>query len=569
MLREADATVAAGLSEALSVPWPVGRLLASRRLTTADAAASFMDPRLNSLADPFQLRGMASAVERIWYAIGAGQSIVVFGDFDADGVTSAALLVDVLRCLGAQTGAFLPCRFADGYGLKPGALDRCIATMRPDLIITVDCGTGSVEAGRVAAAAGVDLVVTDHHECVGAVIGAHAVVNPKLGEDANDVHALAGVGVAFKLCHALVKRGIEDGCDAVQGLDLRNWLPLVAIGTVADVVPLVGENRILVRHGLERLSRCPCVGLKALMDVAGVHGAVTTYHVGFVLGPRLNAAGRLENAHLALDLLLAQDYDEAKQLALALDAANSERQRIERETVDAAMEDVASRFKADRDLGIVVAAPGWHVGTIGLVASRLSARFHRPSVVISLDGEGGGRGSCRSIEALDVLEVLHDVRHHLLTFGGHRMAAGLNIAASEVDAFREAFNAACRIRLAGRDLRPIAYVDAEINLADANQWLYDTVRRLAPFGVNNARPLWQVNGVRLAGPVRRVGRGGKHLKMTLVSGGVKLDAVGFGLGDALIPDGSMDILFTLEENTFRGKTSLQLDIKDVRASSEG
>ena len=431
------------------------------------------------------------------------------------------------------------------------------------LIVTVDCGSNDGEAVLKAKDAGVDVVVTDHHE-VSEPAPAVALVNPKLGES-DDLKSLAGVGVAFKLCHALVKAGLEDEWPELATLDLRDYLDLVAVGTVADVVPLTGENRTLVRHGLARLNGEPCLGLRALKEVAGVHSRVSGYHLGFLIGPRINAAGRIETADIALDLLLEKDPRHARELASRLDSLNRERKRIEDEILEAAVTQLGRRPKSVPG-GIVVSEEGWHLGTIGIVSSRLTGLYRVPSAVIAMAKDGMGRGSCRSTEAVDILAVLEECGDLLETFGGHRMAAGLSIDRSNIEAFARRFDEACAARLEGTDLRHTQRVDAWITLGEADYTLLNAVDRLRPLGQGNPTPTWGVRGVRPVGPPRVVGKKMAHLKMTVAAGGSQMDAIAFNMGDVRVPDGALDIVFQLQENTYLGRKKLQLNIRDFCAS---
>lgn len=560
-----DPGAVAELARALRIPPAVAAVLAARGYAERESTGRFLNPRLADITDPFCLPGMAEAVERIWKAVDAGERMVVFGDYDADGVTSSALLVDVLRHLGApRVDAFVPCRFADGYGLTMSALARCLDSKRPDLLITVDCGTMSVEAVATAQARGTDVVVTDHHAVSGAAAAAVALVNPKLGASQDSTTSLAGVGVAFKLCHALVKEGLRRGRDAARRIDLRDWLDLVATGTVADVVPLTGENRILVRHGLDRINRSPSVGLQALIREAGVDTDLDCYHLGFLIGPRLNAAGRLGSAERAVRLLLTRDADEARGLARELSDENARRRRIEdgiREQAEACIGEICDPRSA---FGLVAAGRDWHSGTVGIVAARLCSMYYRPTVVVSIDEDGLGHGSGRSIEEIDLVDVLSESAELLERYGGHRMAAGLTVRADRLESFRKRFEASCRERLAGTDLRPSIEVDGWLRMPDADDGLLQAIRMLKPMGMGNPEPVWGVRGVRLAGPPRVVGR--NHLKLLLAAGGTQMDAIGFGLGEQPVPDGELDVLFTLRENVYRGRRSLQLQVKDFRPS---
>jgi single-stranded-DNA-specific exonuclease len=547
---------------ALGVPPAIARVLAARGIRDAAAADAFLNPRLSALGDPSALPDLDRAVERIWRAIDAGERIAVFGDYDVDGITSAALLTRVLRALGANAQPFLPLRLEEGYGLSIDALSRCLETLKPRLIVTVDCGTGSVESVEIARRRGVDVIVTDHHQPGKSQAPALALVNPKLGDDSS-LHGLAGVGVAFKLCHGLVKAGRARGHEAARGLDLRAHLDFVALGTIADIVPLVGENRILAHHGLAQLNRTQHSGLAALIDVAGIEGEIDAYEVGFILGPRLNAAGRMGDAQRALDLLIETPGHDLYSLARELDASNRNRRDIEERALKEALSELEARFDPARDFGLVVGRPHWHPGVVGIVASRLLQRFHRPVAVVALDEEGG-RGSCRSIEGFDMMEALSACASDLAKYGGHTMAAGLELKPGRFDAFAAAFNASARRLLAGRDLRPVQRIDAWLALDEVDEAMLAGLDRMRPFGVGNAMPVWAARGVRLAGPPRAVGKG--HLKMLLASGGRQYDAIAWGMAGRDIPDGPLDIAFHLKRDHFMGQPRISLHIQDFRAS---
>ena len=560
---EGDQALAQTLSSQSGLPVPLVSLLVSRGFTTAETIDRFLNPRLSDLADPSRLPDMGKAVDRIWQAIDKNEAIVVFGDYDVDGVSSTALMVQVLTKLGARITPFLPHRIEDGYGLSIEPLKRCLETGDPKLLITVDCGTGSVEAAEWARSVHLDVVVTDHHEASGPVAPVLALVNPKLGTEER-IKALAGVGVAFKLCHALVKKGRETGVPAAAATDLRDYLDLVALGTIADIVPLQDENRIYARHGLARLNQTDSIGLKSLIEVAGIKGEVEAYHVGFILGPRLNAAGRIGDAQAALELLLTDQPERAHVLALQLDRANRERQDIEARIVREATTQIDSFFEPAKHFSLVVASDQWHAGVVGIVASRLSARYRRPAVVIALDESGMGRGSCRSIEGFDLVHHLGACSDQLLRFGGHAMAAGLELKAEAVDAFRKKFNQVAAGVLDGADLRPVQTVDAWLNLGEADQSMLDALDRMRPFGFGNPTPVFAARGLRVVGQPRIVGNG--HLKMTLADGGVQRETIGFNLGERGVPEGLIDAAFQLQKNTYMGRETIQLNLQDFRSS---
>jgi single-stranded-DNA-specific exonuclease len=542
---------------------PLARMLASRGFLDPNSVDHFLNPRLSDLSDPFLLPGMDQAVDRIWKAIDTGQQIVVFGDYDVDGITSTALMIQVLGRLGAKACPFLPHRIDDGYGLAEETLQRCIDTLRPQLVITVDCGTGAADSVKLAGRAGVDVVVTDHHAPSGLIAPAIAVVNPKLGLD-EDSKELAGVGVAFKVCHALLKVGRQKGRHTAATVDLRSYLDLVGVGTIADIVPLKAENRILARYGLDQLNKTISVGLKALVEVAGIEGHLDAYHVGFLIGPRLNAAGRLGDAQAALDLLLTHDPRRARDVALQLDQSNRERQHVEKQMVEEAIKELETTFDPKKDFGLVLARKGWHPGVIGIVASRLCQSYRRPTIVIALDETREGRGSCRSIEEFNIVDRLEECSDLLIRFGGHAMAAGLDIRDVHIEAFREKFNQVAARSLEGVDLRPVQKIDAWIDLWEADDRLLEGLKRMRPFGLGNPTPVWGSRGVRVVGQPRVLKE--KHLKMWVASGAVQRNAIAFGHGQREIPAGLIDIAFQLDQNMYGGRQSLQLKVQDFRAS---
>jgi len=557
-----DGVLAAQLANALDLPLPVAEMLTGFGYRDMAAIDRFLNPRLSELSDPFLMPDMEPAVRRIQQAILADESIAVYGDYDVDGIVSTGLLVQVLQRLGAHmVTPCLPSRQEDGYGLSLAALKRCMAQCRPTLLITVDCGTNAVETVRLAQAAGVDVVVTDHHESSGQRVGALAVVNPKLGGN-DGLKILAGVGVVFKLCHGLIKAGRGQGLQVAQGIDLREYLDWVAVGTVADIVPLTGENRILVRHGLAQMNQNLAPRWKSLADIAGIRGAIDAQHIGYGLGPRLNAAGRMGRADMSLELLLTDDMARAREIAMELDGANRERQKIESAIVAEAIRALDLNFDAQAHYGLVISGIGWHSGVIGIVASRLVAHYRRPVVVVAFDENGVGRGSCRSIEGYHLLKGLERCRQYLVTYGGHEMAAGLEIRQPQYEAFCTAFNEVAKLELEGRDLRPVQRISAWITLEQVNDALYAAMDALRPFGQDNPVPVLAVRGVRIQGQPRRVGT--NHLRFTVGDGRTSRSAIAFRMADTAIPSGPLDVAFTFHKNNFMGNATLELNVQDIR-----
>jgi len=537
---------------------PLVALFVQRGCKTAEDVAQFMNPALNTLRDPFELPDMHAAVDRIRRALVDQEPITIFGDYDVDGVCSTALLVRVLRMLGGEVSAFIPNRLDDGYGLSLDSLAVCVAKNKPSLIITVDCGTHSVKSVEKASVWGIDVIITDHHEPGKTLAKAVAVVNPKIVKNHPD-SILAGVGVAFKLCHALIKEGRDAGCPLAALLDLRDYLDFVAVATLTDQVPLLGENRALVRAGLQALQDSKWTGWNALKKEAGLNGEIETWHAGFTLGPRINAAGRIGRVDAALELLLTDLPARADEQARLLEIANRERQLIEKEIVHEALEEVEATFDEHKHFGLVIAREGWHIGVIGIVASRLVARYGRPVVVIGMN-DGTGRGSCRSIEGFNMLDGLHACSDLLKQFGGHAMAAGLEIEPHHLDAFKERLNAFAAEQLKNVDLRPLLRMDYSIELASVDSKLMEGLKWIGPFGSENPEPIWGAYGIHV--DESRILQE-KHLKLTLSDGETRREAIGFNQAEKL-PAGAVDIAFTLQENTWNGRTTLQLNLKEIR-----
>ena len=550
------------LVRALRLPEPLCRLLVLRGYSTIDGAKSFLRPRLEGLGDPWAMAGMEAAVERVSRALERGETILVHGDYDVDGICATALYTRVLRLLGGRVRPFVPRRLVDGYDLGAAGVAAAVEA-GATLILTADCGIVAHEAIAAAAAAGIDVVVTDHHTPGPELPAAAGVLNPNRPDCPYPDKTLSGTGVAFKLCQALwAARGMP-------AEDLWYFLDLVAIATIADLAPLTGENRILTRYGLRVLPVTRNAGLRALLRRTGLADKprIVAGHVSHVLGPRLNAVGRMGEAAWGVRLLLAESEAEAEPLAERLESDNRERQIADRETLREALELLERSYDPERDHAVVLAAPGWHAGVIGIVASRVVERIHRPTILIAIAEAGRpARGSARSIPAFHLYEALRACAHYLERYGGHKYAAGLEIRPERIDAFREAFNAHACATLTADDLVAEVEVDVELRLADANAELFRYLRHLGPFGVGNPEPVFAARGVSVAGYPRVVGDG--HLKLDLVQDGVRLDAIGFRMAERMrevdVNRGAIDVAFQLQEDRWGNQVSLQARLVDLR-----
>jgi len=556
----APADRVAALQNSLRLPEPLCRLLVIRGLGDDADARTFLRPRLEQSHDPFLLAGMEPTVHRLLTALDRGERILVHGDYDVDGICATALYTRVLRRLGGEVIPFVPHRLEAGYDLGPAGLEaarRAGAT----LILTGDCGI--VAHGAVAAAvqAGIDVVVTDHHTPGTTLPPALAVINPRRADCPYPDKALAGTGVAFKVCQALYQaRGLDPE-------ELWYHLDLVALATVADLVPLTGENRIFTKFGLRVMEESRNPGLRALVQSAGVSGPLSAGQVGHQIAPRLNAIGRMDDAAWGVRLLLTDSAVEAASIAARLEEQNRIRQAVDRRTLQEALELLAQDYDPETDYGIVLAAPGWHPGVIGIVASRVVELIHRPTIMIAIDEAAGrARGSGRSIRGLHLYETIADCAYHLDRFGGHHQAAGLELRPERIDAFRADFNARARERLAPSDLTAEVEIDLEIELGEVDHELYQMLRHFGPFGIKNPAPVFAAYGVRVVGAPRVVGDG--HLKLVLGQGNARLGAIGFRMAERVpdlgLPHNAVDVAFQLQENSWNGRSELQARLVDIR-----
>jgi single-stranded-DNA-specific exonuclease len=561
--KSCDQTHVNEVAQQLAVSPITARLLCIRGLDELDQARRFLTPSLSDLHDPFALTDMAPAVDRILAAIERQERIAVHGDYDVDGVTSTVIVRRALELLGADVIHYIPERLRDGYGLQTAALDRLRAE-GVRLVISVDCGIRADEAARFASSIGLDLIITDHHEPDTVLPPAFAVINPKRHDCSYPEKNLAGVGVALKLVHALCLR-------TGRGAWLPAFVKIASIGTLADVVPLTGENRVIAKLGLGMLSAGPHkIGLRALLDVCGLSGKeIDSYHIGFVIGPRVNAAGRMSTPDIAARLLLASDElmaDEARALAEQLDAENVRRQKEEADIVGAARKIV----EADPDIGsrtvLVVSGEGWHRGVIGIVASKLVDAFHRPAVVLSEDGETA-HGSCRSIPSFDMLSALESCGDLMIKFGGHRQAAGLTLETARIKELRRRINEHADTCLQPDDLRPRLWIDGALTFRSISSQVASEISALAPFGAGNPCPVFRASKVEIIDGPRLVKD--RHLKMAFRQDGRVMRGIAWRAADreqfVWEHRAAIDLAFSLEQDTWNGERYLQLSVADFRA----
>ncbi len=557
------------LSATASISPVLAQILINRGLKTSAEISSFLNPSLSQLTDPFDIDGMQRAVERISVAAKTGEKVLVHGDYDVDGLTATAILVRALRMIGIDCDYFIPNRMAQGYGFKSSSVVRA-RQAGATLVITVDCGITSFEAATLCKQEGIDLIITDHHEPAtdhqsdnkhvtannDTLPDAVAVVNPKLSGRATPASHLSGAGVALKLAHAL-------SLSHNERISIDEFLDLAALGTMADIVPLTGENRCIVKEGLRMINNGTRPGLRALIDVSGLGGkTMRTGLLVFTLAPRINAAGRIDDANAVVRLLLTDSAEEAFDISLLLDKQNSERQRIEKEVHREALDQLKRKGISPV---IVLGDKGWHQGVIGIAASRITEEFHRPVILLSFDGEVA-RGSARSIPAFDINRALSSCKDLLRAFGGHKQAAGLELEVKNISSFEERMNSSAREALTDNDFVPLLEIDAQVEFSEITFNLTQELETLEPFGYGNPEPLLGSKGLEVVSP--RIVKD-NHLKMKLRQKSQSIDAIGFDMAswyENLRGDSAVDAVFTPSINEWEESRYLQLHLKALRPS---
>lgn len=547
------------ITSEVDLPRPIVEILINRKIDTPQKVSQFIDPQLKDLSDPFLLKGMPDAVSRITDALRENEKILIYGDYDVDGITATSLLYLVFNRLGAQVDFYLPNRLVEGYGLtRDGILEAKQRGM--SLIVTVDTGITAVEEVEFARSEGIDCIITDHHETGDRIPNAVSIVNPKQDNCPYDRAELSGVGVAFKLAQALYIRLNQDISELDQHLDL------VALGTSADIVPLLGENRVLTRYGFRQIARTTKPGLKSLAFVSGLMGKeIGTGQVVFVLAPRINAVGRLGDAQNAIRLLTTKDEKLASRIARELDSENRRRKTIDEVTLKEAMAQIEETCNLEKDRAIVLSSEGWHLGVIGIVASRIVEKYHLPTVLIAID-DGEGKGSARSIPGFHLCEALKECEDTLIRYGGHKYAAGLTIKPENIGNFRKKLIEVSSRMLSSDDLVSKLFIDSEIELEQINEDFLDRLELFSPFGPMNMRPIFLTRNLEVVGQPYQVGK--NHLKMKVRKGEAIFDVIGFGFGDMARPlsmrTGTIDMAYVIEYNHWNGVTRIQLRVKDIK-----
>ena len=559
-VRDADMLAVAKLAKEINVPMAIAKVLVLRGLTTLDECTKFFKPALSHFHDPFLFRDMEKAVARIVKAIESHEMIIVYGDYDVDGITATVILLRSLRLLGGNVEYFCPNRLIEGYGMSEAGVQKTIQR-GARLIITVDCGITAAKEVALARQAGIDVIITDHHEPKEGLPEPYAILNPKLPTSGYPEDGLAGVGIALKLCHALALRSGKGETFWTEYLDLA------AVGTAADVVQLTGENRTIAFLGFEKLRQTKNPGLKALINAQGLSGKpLSTGEVGFQIAPCINAVGRIGDAGRGIELLLTDDEATAQRFAQELKSANMERRAIDAIMQKEAFAWVEEHCDSQQDYAIVIGRENWHCGVVGIVASKLVEKYHRPAILFAINAEGVARGSGRSVRGFHLHKGLGQCGDLLESFGGHAAAAGMTIKEANLGSFRERFNEVVKSCLSLDDLVARVEADVQVALSDLTPKFFSLLKHMEPFGPGNWRPLFLCRALQNKYDPRIVGA--NHLKMTVASGAAKMDAVGFNLGHWLetVKKARMfSLVFSLEENVWNGKTSLQMKVKGVEA----
>lgn len=539
----------------------VSKVLLNRGLKDKEEIDRFLNPKYSDFYDPSLLNDMDEATDRILEAIESDENIWIYGDYDVDGVTSTSLLVNFFSQIGIEVDYYIPDRHKEGYGLNKDAINF-INEKKGNLIITVDCGITSVEEVQHCNESNMDIIITDHHTCGDKLPDAIAVINPNRRDCNYPFKKLAGVGVAFKLVQSISRAFKVD-------IDYSSFLPIVAIGTVADVVSLMGENRLIVKKGLELINETSNLGVKALIEVTGLEEKeITAGHIGFIIGPRINAAGRMRHASKGVELFTSINYQEALNIAKELDEENKKRQETEIRILDEA-DEIIRKERLDKDNVIVLASDNWHHGVIGIVSSRITEKYYKPSVLISIDENKEGRGSARSISTLNIYDALDNSRDLFLGFGGHKQAAGLSINSDNIEIFRKKVNSWVGEFLEPEDFCQELVIDAVVEKEDINLKTINKLDKLAPFGMGNSSPTFLFEDAIVAN-IRGVGKDRSHLKLVVLYKGIKIDCIGFNLGDLVDNTNNADlinIIGSLDINEYKGEKKVQIIIKDIVKSN--
>ena len=558
-LLNPDQNTVSSVKKAFRTSEVIARVLANRNILNPNLARPFFTPNLDMLHNPYLMQDMDKAVKRVLTNINSGKPIMVFGDYDVDGTTGAASLYLAFQKFGADVTYYIPDREKEGYGLSYHGIEVA-KDIGIDLIITCDCGINAFVQVDFANEQNIDIIITDHHTTDTELPKAHAILNPKREDCEYPFKGLCGGGVAFKLITAI---GNELN---IPLTDYEEIIPLITLGTVADVVPIKDENRVIVHHGLNILENLEKPGLKTLLELAGLKGHISVGQLVFSIAPRINAAGRIGDANRAVELLVTDDQDKARLLAKELDNENKRRQIIQQAVVDEALLKVNAEADLKNENALVLANAGWHPGVVGIVASKIKEEFNRPTIIIALEN-GSGKGSARSVAGFDLYEALTACKTHLDDYGGHPMAAGLTLSNKKLEDFKKAFINFANERLTEENLQATLTLDSEIALQDITPRFMEFLDKLSPYGPGNMRPKFAIRNAEIAGAPKVIGKTGEHIRFKIRQGLKSYPAVGFGLSnkyEMLITGQPVDIACVVETNEWQGNTSIQMNVRDIK-----
>ena len=564
--RETNEELKDQISKELGISPVLANLLVNRGISTPSAASHFIKPYLKDLHDPFSMKDMEKSVTRIIKALKEDERIMIYGDYDADGITTSALFINFFKCLEKEVDFYIPNRFREGYGLNADAINK-IHERGTDLIITGDCGINACEEVELANRLGMDIIITDHHEPVPPCPDAYAILNPKQEDCPYPFKDLAGVGVAFKLIIALRSELRKDEYSIKDLPNLKEYLDIVSIGTISDMSPLIDENHNMTKYGLKELTKSSNIGIEALKEVSGINGKdIGISDVGFILAPRINSAGRLGDASVGVELFTTHDRTRALEISAMLDRTNRERQLIQETIFREAREIIESNTSSIEDENVtVLSSPKWHQGVIGIVASRLAEEYYRPTILISIEGESA-KGSARSIRSFNIYEALFECRDLLSNFGGHEFAAGIALETKDISRFIQRFQEVVDKRIKKEDLSPSMTIDARIDFKELTADLIGNIENMGPFGLANPEPLFSAHGIEILGKPKLIGAKENHLKMKLKQGSHVFDSIGFNMVDKIeeIKNCLIDVAFIPEINRWNGSSSIRLRLKDIK-----
>lgn len=556
-----DDSVVSSIQHLTGLPKQLASALANRNILTPEQLDKYLFPSLSKMTSYSLFNNIDKAITRIWNNINNRLPILVYGDFDVDGLTSSSLLTKALRDMGAIADVFVPNRHNDGYGFSLKTIDPLLERYRPNLIITTDCGINSNTTVDYLKSKNIDVIITDHHEPDHNVCSPYVIINPKFNNP-DELTILAGVGVALKLVHGLLDFGVKNGYLKASQIDLSDYIDMAAVGTIADVVPLINDNRIIVKEGLNKISKSKFPGLRALLKICGISKVIDTYSISFKVAPRINSAGRLGSSDIVLELLLSEEEVQATEFARSLDKINTRRKETEKQTADNAYAKIDLYFDPLKHFGIVIASDELNPGLAGIIASRLVSKYNRPCVVLGINKETNiAKGSCRSIHDVDLLNILDSCKDILNKYGGHKAAAGVEISVDKIQEFTDRFNNIAKDKLSNKDISQTIVIDDILSVTDITWDFFDKLSKLQPFGNKNSEPIWCIKNTEILS-IKPLGK--DHVKLYIGTKSNPIEAIIFNCTEDKITSKYIDIVFHLRQSSWFNNNTLQLIILDIK-----